>query len=143
MVQHERTVGIGRRIAEIAVAPQIGTTGLRLCLFGGDRRRAGGGTRHVVDHVVGIGFGDGFENEGALFAGGFERLALDVADPDAVACAPPERHDSLGCLAESGTGNLSRKTGQNDFSALDGTGGFDIGIPRTSREGQQRTADKI
>lgn len=85
MVQHERTVGIGRRIAEIAVAPQIGTTGLRLCLFGGDRRRAGGGTRHIVDHVVGIGFGDGFENEGALFAGGFERLALDVADPDAVA----------------------------------------------------------
>ena len=143
VVQHERTVGIGRRIAEIAVAPQIGTTGLRLCLFGGDRRRAGGGTRHVVDHVVGIGFGDGFENEGALFAGGFERLALDVADPDAVAGAPPERHDSLGCLAESGTGNLSRKTGQNDFSALDGTGGFDIGIPRTSREGQQRTADKI
>lgn len=44
MVQHERTVGIGRRIAEIAVAPQIGTTCLRLCLFGGDRRRAGGGT---------------------------------------------------------------------------------------------------
>ena len=75
MVQHERTVGIGRRIAEIAVAPQIGTTCLRLCLFGGDRRRAGGGTRHVVDHV--------------------------------------------------------------------GTGGFDIGIPRTSREGQQRTAGKI
>ena len=80
---------------------------------------------------------------GMLYSPGIVETVADILeDHEAPLIVDPVMVATTGASL-SGDGLLSRKTGQNDFSALDGTGGFDIGIPRTSREGQHRTAGNI